>query len=84
MQIFKVGDIVCHVAGKTKMAVAAIKMPDGDLVCEWQDDHGKPHPPSKRTCSYSGSVPGADIRNEIECTRGAWWRHLAGASPEKN
>jgi len=43
MQAFKVGDIVCHIAGKTKMAVAAIKMPDGDLVCEWQDDHGEPH-----------------------------------------
>jgi hypothetical protein len=43
MQRFKVGDIVCHVAGKTKMAVAAIKMPDGDLVCEWQEDDGKPH-----------------------------------------
>jgi hypothetical protein len=43
MRTFKIGDIVCHIAGKTKMAVAAIKMPDGDLVCEWQDDHGEPH-----------------------------------------
>lgn len=37
MQKFRVGDFVCHTAGNTKMTVAAIRMPDGDFVCEWED-----------------------------------------------
>lgn len=43
MHALKIGDIVCHTTGKTKMAVVAIERPSGDLVCEWQDDRGTPH-----------------------------------------
>jgi uncharacterized protein YodC (DUF2158 family) len=43
MHAFKVGDLVRHITGVTKMAVAAVLEQTGHLRCEWQDRDGTPH-----------------------------------------
>ena len=43
MHTFNVGDLVRHTAGTTKMAIAEVLKPSGDLMCQWQDRDGKPH-----------------------------------------